>query len=97
MDLVYLLIPFFILFCDFYFSVFYFSETLVLSAGGKVEAHAYRCPYCDNVFTHKGKLNRHIRSHFGLKAHECPWPHCRAKFVEKYNLNRHIRLLHGAT
>lgn len=55
-------------------------------------APVFSCPYCDNIFSHKGRLNRHIRYHMGLKAHACPC--CDAKFVEKYNLNRHIRLRH---
>ncbi|KAK3915504.1 Asparagine-rich zinc finger protein AZF1 [Frankliniella fusca] len=53
----------------------------------------FSCPYCQSMFSHKGRLNRHIRYHMGLKSHECPC--CDAKFVERYNLKRHIRLRHS--
>lgn len=42
----------------------------------------FSCPYCQSVFSHKGRLNRHIRYHMGLKSHACPC--CDAKFVERF-------------
>ena len=47
----------------------------------------YHCKQCDNAYTSKSALVRHVRTHSGIKPHKCP--HCDAAYHDKKNLLAH--------
>lgn len=47
------------------------------------------CTQCDKVFTHRGDLNKHLRTHSGERPYECPHPNCTKRFAHSSNLRRH--------
>ena len=52
-----------------------------------------KCPICDNNFSEKGSLTRHIGSvHEGKKPFKCSI--CDYKFKTKWNLSKHIASVH---
>lgn len=51
------------------------------------------CEHCGKIFTHRGDLNKHLRSHTGEQPYQCPV--CQRKFTHTSNLARHVRVHSG--
>lgn len=54
----------------------------------------YKCTTCGQGFAQRSSLNKHKRTHDGLRPYVCSHPGCQASFTQKCNLNRHM-LLHS--
>nr|XP_006013326.2 PREDICTED: hypermethylated in cancer 1 protein-like isoform X1 [Latimeria chalumnae]XP_006013327.1 PREDICTED: hypermethylated in cancer 1 protein-like isoform X1 [Latimeria chalumnae] len=52
----------------------------------------YACWICGRAFTQRGTLNRHVRTHLGVKPYSCP--ECGMKFTRQYRVSEHLRV-HG--
>ncbi|XP_044259154.1 oocyte zinc finger protein XlCOF2-like [Tribolium madens] len=52
-----------------------------------------KCTHCDKTFSHKGDLNKHVRTHTGEQPFSCSV--CDRKFAHTSNLARHLRLHSG--
>ena len=53
----------------------------------------YQCSTCNEEFTHKSNLTKHIRAHTGKKYYQCTT--CQKSFSKKSNLEAHIRTHSG--
>ncbi|MEQ2261139.1 hypothetical protein XENORESO_006279 [Xenotaenia resolanae] len=51
---------------------------------------AFQCSLCDRSFSQKGSLNRHVRSHLGVRPFPCPC--CRMTFSRQYRVTEHMRV-----
>lgn len=58
-----------------------------LSAPGH---HAFQCTLCDRAFSQRGSLNRHVRSHLGVRPFPCP--RCPMTFSRQYRVTEHMRV-----
>ncbi|EEZ98365.1 oocyte zinc finger protein XlCOF28 [Tribolium castaneum] len=52
-----------------------------------------KCTHCEKTFSHKGDLNKHVRTHTGEQPFTCSV--CDRKFAHTSNLARHLRLHSG--
>ena len=59
----------------------------------KKKSGVYHCEICNKVFTQKGGLNRHLRSHTGEKRFKCS--HCDKEFANKFEVTPHERIHTG--
>ncbi len=58
----------------------------------------YACEFCNkNNFPDASSLERHLRSHTGVKPYQCPERTCLKRFPEKNNLKQHIQRMHTGT
>ncbi|XP_041470296.1 uncharacterized protein LOC121419890 [Lytechinus variegatus] len=62
------------------------SQHLYICRGGK----PYKCTICQDLFSDKYELNRHIKKHAGKK--QCPV--CKRQFKSIYDANLHVRRVH---
>ncbi|MEQ2175047.1 hypothetical protein GOODEAATRI_014225 [Goodea atripinnis] len=51
---------------------------------------AFQCSLCDRSFSQRGSLNRHVRSHLGVRPFPCPC--CRMTFSRQYRVTEHMRV-----
>lgn len=51
------------------------------------------CQHCGKTFTHRGDMNKHVRSHTGEQPYSCTI--CNRKFTHTSNLARHVRVHSG--
>ncbi|CAF95970.1 unnamed protein product, partial [Tetraodon nigroviridis] len=49
-----------------------------------------QCFLCNRYFTQRGSLNRHMRSHFGIRPFSCN--ECHMTFSRRYRLSEHMRI-----
>ncbi|XP_026799030.3 myoneurin-like isoform X2 [Pangasianodon hypophthalmus] len=47
-------------------------------------------PECEKAFSQRGSLNRHMRSHLGIRPYSCPL--CTMTFSRQYRVNEHMRV-----
>lgn len=52
--------------------------------------HPFQCSMCDRSFSQRGSLNRHIRSHLGIRPFPCP--RCPMTFSRQYRVMEHMRV-----
>ncbi|XP_055363272.1 hypermethylated in cancer 2 protein-like [Betta splendens] len=52
--------------------------------------HAFRCSLCERAFSQRGSLNRHVRSHLGVRPFPCP--RCPMTFSRQYRVTEHMRV-----
>uniref|UniRef100_A0A3B5AR67 C2H2-type domain-containing protein n=1 Tax=Stegastes partitus TaxID=144197 RepID=A0A3B5AR67_9TELE len=52
--------------------------------------HPFQCSLCDRSFSQRGSLNRHVRSHLGVRPFPCP--HCPMTFSRQYRVTEHMRV-----
>lgn len=52
--------------------------------------HPFQCPMCDRSFSQRGSLNRHVRSHLGVRPFPCP--RCPMTFSRQYRVSEHMRV-----
>uniref|UniRef100_A0A8C2WKM3 C2H2-type domain-containing protein n=1 Tax=Cyclopterus lumpus TaxID=8103 RepID=A0A8C2WKM3_CYCLU len=52
--------------------------------------HSFLCSLCDRSFSQRGSLNRHVRSHLGVRPFSCP--HCPMTFSRQYRVTEHMRV-----
>uniref|UniRef100_A0A667ZTM4 C2H2-type domain-containing protein n=1 Tax=Myripristis murdjan TaxID=586833 RepID=A0A667ZTM4_9TELE len=50
----------------------------------------YQCTLCDRSFSQRGSLNRHMRSHLGVRPYSCP--RCPMTFSRQYRVTEHMRV-----
>lgn len=50
------------------------------------------CHVCGVHFSNKANLDRHLRSHFGIKPYACKL--CSVRCTQKSNLHQHINIVH---
>uniref|UniRef100_A0A3Q3VKV9 C2H2-type domain-containing protein n=1 Tax=Mola mola TaxID=94237 RepID=A0A3Q3VKV9_MOLML len=53
--------------------------------------HPFQCSLCNRSFSQKGSLNRHMRSHLGIRPFPCPC--CPMTFSRQYRVMEHMRLV----
>lgn len=72
------------------------SEPSTSGFSGKVPSKTIKimnCEHCQKTFTHRGDLNKHLRSHTGEQPFVCPV--CQRRFTHTSNLQRHLRVHSG--
>ncbi|XP_032378222.1 uncharacterized protein LOC116693388 [Etheostoma spectabile] len=52
--------------------------------------HPFKCSLCDRSFSQRGSLNRHVRSHLGVRPFPCP--RCHMTFSRQYRVTEHMRV-----
>ncbi|XP_068430984.1 uncharacterized protein [Clinocottus analis] len=52
--------------------------------------HSFQCSLCDRSFSQRGSLNRHVRSHLGVRPFPCP--RCPMTFSRQYRVTEHMRV-----
>ncbi|CAJ1048945.1 uncharacterized protein LOC122878814 [Xyrichtys novacula] len=52
--------------------------------------HSFQCYLCDRSFSQRGSLNRHVRSHLGVRPFPCP--NCPMSFSRQYRVTEHMRV-----
>ncbi|KAM7015059.1 uncharacterized protein LKV04_013630 [Tautogolabrus adspersus] len=52
--------------------------------------HFFQCYLCDRSFSQRGSLNRHVRSHLGVRPFHCP--SCPMTFSRQYRVTEHMRV-----
>ncbi|KAF6731136.1 Hypermethylated in cancer 2 protein [Oryzias melastigma] len=52
--------------------------------------HPFQCSLCDRSFSQRGSLNRHVRSHLGVRPFSCPF--CTMTFSRQYRVTEHMRV-----
>uniref|UniRef100_UPI0037E8BC93 hypermethylated in cancer 2 protein-like n=1 Tax=Semicossyphus pulcher TaxID=241346 RepID=UPI0037E8BC93 len=52
--------------------------------------HPFQCYLCDRSFSQRGSLNRHVRSHLGVRPFPCP--RCPMTFSRQYRVTEHMRV-----
>lgn len=52
--------------------------------------HVFQCSLCDRSFSQRGSLNRHVRSHLGVRPFPCP--RCPMTFSRQYRVTEHMRV-----
>ncbi|KAK0156346.1 Hypermethylated in cancer 2 protein [Merluccius polli] len=50
----------------------------------------YQCSLCERSFSQRGSLNRHVRSHLGVRPYLCP--RCPMTFSRQYRVTEHMRV-----
>lgn len=50
----------------------------------------FQCSLCDRSFSQRGSLNRHVRSHLGVRPFPCPC--CPMTFSRQYRVTEHMRV-----
>ncbi|KAG7252777.1 hypothetical protein CRUP_016078 [Coryphaenoides rupestris] len=50
----------------------------------------YQCSLCERPFSQRGSLNRHVRSHLGVRPYLCP--RCPMTFSRQYRVTEHMRV-----
>ncbi|XP_062856085.1 hypermethylated in cancer 1 like [Trichomycterus rosablanca] len=58
-----------------------------------VALRPFPCNICGKVFTQRGTMTRHMRSHLGLKPFACD--ECGMRFTRQYRLTEHMRVHSG--
>ncbi|XP_034437300.1 uncharacterized protein LOC117759341 [Hippoglossus hippoglossus] len=71
--------------------------TLSASMPRNISAHLstplhqpFQCSLCDRSFSQRGSLNRHVRSHLGVRPFPCPC--CPMTFSRQYRVTEHMRV-----
>lgn len=52
--------------------------------------HSFQCSMCHRSFSQRGSLNRHMRSHLGIRPFPCP--RCPMTFSRQYRVSEHMRV-----
>lgn len=52
--------------------------------------HPFQCSLCVRSFSQRGSLNRHVRSHLGVRPFSCP--RCPMTFSRQYRVSEHMRV-----
>lgn len=52
--------------------------------------HPFQCSLCRRSFSQRGSLNRHMRSHLGIRPFPCP--RCPMTFSRQYRVSEHMRV-----
>ncbi|XP_071346251.1 uncharacterized protein [Trachinotus anak] len=73
------------------------APTLSASKPTNISAHLstplhqpFQCSLCDRSFSQRGSLNRHVRSHLGVRPFPCPC--CPMTFSRQYRVTEHMRV-----
>lgn len=61
-----------------------------ISAPLSTPVHPFHCSLCDRSFSQRGSLNRHVRSHLGVRPFPCP--RCPMTFSRQYRVSEHMRV-----
>ncbi|XP_066506315.1 hypermethylated in cancer 2 protein-like [Hoplias malabaricus] len=60
------------------------------SSGKRSTTHPFQCSMCERAFSQRGSLNRHMRSHLGVRPYSCP--QCSMSFSRQYRVTEHMRV-----
>ncbi|CAG0883486.1 unnamed protein product [Cyprideis torosa] len=66
------------------------TEHVQAQSGNSVTVAIHTCDVCGRTYKHKRHLNRHAKSHMGIKPFECDI--CGKRFTEAFDLGEHRRI-----
>ncbi|XP_076867386.1 uncharacterized protein LOC143518637 isoform X2 [Brachyhypopomus gauderio] len=58
--------------------------------GRRSKPRPFQCSLCSRPFSQRGSLNRHVRSHLGVRPYSCP--RCTMTFSRQYRVTEHMRV-----
>lgn len=67
-------------------------ERLKSGSHNHSKTRPFQCsvPECEKAFNQRGSLNRHMRSHLGIRPYSCPL--CTMTFSRQYRVNEHMHI-----
>ncbi|GJQ77052.1 hypothetical protein Trydic_g23624 [Trypoxylus dichotomus] len=69
------------------------SPSTSSAAPSSHKAKQLKCTYCPKLFSHRGDMNKHLRTHTGEQPYSCDI--CQRKFKHTSNLKRHLAIHSG--
>uniref|UniRef100_A0AAV2LP95 C2H2-type domain-containing protein n=1 Tax=Knipowitschia caucasica TaxID=637954 RepID=A0AAV2LP95_KNICA len=66
-----------------------FCDCVIRKGQGQIFP-VHKCSLCERSFSQRGSLNRHVKSHLGVRPFPCP--QCPMSFSRQYRVTEHMRV-----